>query len=65
MSPAQNSPRGLFQKNTILPTIVTSKPAVRVQPGAIRTLTNSTGTCIVINTTGTTWEFINATSVQA
>ena len=62
MAHPQNSPRGLFSKNVLLP-VVSSKPSTRIGPGAIKAISNSTGKALVINTTGTTWRYITTTSV--
>lgn len=49
---------------TINKTTVT--PSARVAPGTVYSLVNSTGVGqLVLNTTGTTWVYLNGTSVQA
>lgn len=47
-----------------LPT-VTSLPAARIAPGTTKFITNGTGSGLVLNTTGTTWVYLNTTTVQA
>lgn len=65
MAKSQNSPRGLAAKKMLflVPT-VTAIPSTRVGPGAIAAMTDGTGTILVINTTGTTWEYVSNTSVR-
>ena len=64
MAHPQNSPRGLWDKTIKFP-VVATKPATRIAPGTVKVVSNSTGVGFVMNTTGTTWEYINTTSVQA
>ena len=68
MSPAQNAAKGAFAKeqittDTVVLQQVTTLPSTRVLNG-IRLLANSTGTCIVFHSTGTTWLYASSTSVQ-
>lgn len=53
---AQNSPRGLFEKNVIKLNPQTV-PTTRYGPGAMVAVMNSTGRSVAINTTGTTWAY--------
>jgi hypothetical protein len=70
MAHPQSSPRGLFAKDEIH--IGSSKFMKHTGslPGnvdsgvALRMLTNSTGVAAVVNTTGTTWKYLNTTSKQ-
>jgi hypothetical protein len=64
MARSQNSARGIFAKDVLRLTLLAAIPTTRVEPGAIRAVSNSTGVCLVINTTGTTWKYIQKTSVQ-
>jgi len=44
---------------------VTTVPTTRYAPGAVVFVGNSTGNLIALNTTGTTWTYLNVTSVLA
>lgn len=69
MAHPQNSPRGLFEKKNInaiselkFP-VVTALPTTRVAGGFV-IVNNSTGRTPAFHSTGTTWLFVNGTSVQ-
>lgn len=64
MAIAQNSARGLFAKDAFLLAPLSAIPTARIAPGALQVISNSTGTAVVLNTTGTTWVYLNVTSVQ-
>lgn len=64
MGRPQNSPRGTFAKDVLILTALSAIPTTRIQPGAMRMLDNSTGTVPVLNTTGTTWVYLNTTTKQ-
>lgn len=49
----------------IKPGLLTAAPATRYGPGVCVMVGNSTGNMIAINTTGTTWAYLNVTSVLA
>jgi hypothetical protein len=61
----QNSPKGVFAKQLINLVPMAAVPAVRHGPGSLVFVTNSTGSMVAINTTGTTWTYLNVTSVLA
>jgi len=44
---------------------LSAAPATRYAPGTVVSVTNGTGTMLAINTTGTTWTYLNVTSVLA
>jgi len=44
---------------------LSAAPAGRYAPGTVVYVTNGTGTMLAINTTGTTWTYLNVTSVLA
>lgn len=46
-------------------TATTTNSTARVGPGAMRFVSQSTGKLIMLNTTGTTWVYLNVTSVLA
>ena len=52
-------PSGLTLKN------LTAAPGTRYAQGTMVFVANSTGTMIAVNTTGTTWTYLNVTSVLA
>ena len=58
-STAVAMPSGLTLKN------LSAAPATRYAPGSAVFVTNSTGSMIALNTTGTTWTYCNVTSVLA
>lgn len=72
MAHPQSSPRGLFAKNEIrlgsnfrIMQDTGSLPGDVNNAGAtIRMLTNSTGHALIVNSTGTTWKYLNVTSKQ-
>jgi hypothetical protein len=45
--------------------VLTTIPVARIGPGAMKLVANSTGVMPVLNTTGTTWVYLNVTSVLA
>jgi len=47
----------------VLPT-VTTIPSARAGNGTLSVISDSTGQCVVINQTGTTWVYLNITSVR-
>lgn len=80
MAHPQNSPRGLFTKNGVaiggqtltyntttngltFSNPVSAKPSTD-QGNTISLVKNSTGVALVVNTTGTTWKYLNVTSKQ-
>lgn len=78
MAHPQNSPRGTFAKSTVYvgQTALTSPVAgvlaatgLSTIPSADRGIafglvSNSTGVALVVNSTGTTWKYLNTTSIQ-
>ena len=52
-------PSGLTLKN------LTAAPGTRYAPGSVVFIANSTGNMIAVNTTGTSWTYLNVTSVLA
>jgi hypothetical protein len=46
-------------------TATSADPSARVGPGAVKFESNSTGAMLALNTTGTTWKYLNVTSVLA
>jgi hypothetical protein len=50
--------------NGLIIPVVTSAPTGRVHNGTIAVLQNSTGQAVMLNTTGTTWKYLNVTDAQ-
>jgi hypothetical protein len=61
----QNGSKGVFSKQVLNLTPMAAVPSTRYGPGSLVYVTNSTGTMVALNTTGTTWKYLNVTSVLA
>lgn len=60
----QDANRVAFPKG-VQPGLLTTKPSTRYGPGSVVMVGNSTGNLLAINTTGTTWAYLNTTAVLA
>ena len=66
MPPRSNQQsKGLIRASGVTFIVASTIPTLRSGPGTMVFVSNSTGHMACINTTGTTWKYLNVTSLLA